>query len=57
MGDKYLCQKLVPDFEMKLREFHYDDRFVDLRNMVLREVEGYYVDRILAYDESSTKLN
>ena len=57
LGDKYLCKKLVPDFEMKLREFHYNDRFVDLCDMTLRKVEEYYVDRILAYDESSTKFN
>ena len=36
----------------QLLEFHYDDRFVDSRNIALRK---YYVARILAHGENSMK--
>ena len=40
----------------RLREFRYDDRFVDLRDIALRDVDEYYVERILAHSGNPTKL-
>ena len=61
LGDKYTLQNLVndelEDFHVtRLREFRYDDRFVDPRDVALRDVEEYYVERILAHTGNPTKL-
>ena len=60
-GDKYTLRNLVTDeledFHVtRLREFRYDDRFVDPRDIALRDVEEYYVERILAHSGNPTKL-
>jgi len=60
-GDKYSCQNLVTDeledFHVtRLREFRYDDRFVDPRDIALRDNDEYYVERILAHSGNPTKL-
>jgi hypothetical protein len=60
-GDKYALRNLVTeeleDFHVtRLREFRYDDRFVDPRDIALRDVEEYYVERILAHSGNPTKL-
>jgi hypothetical protein len=61
LGDKYSCQNLVTDeledFHVtRLREFRYDDRFVDPRDIALRDNDEYYVERILAHSGNPTKL-
>ena len=61
LGDKYTLRNLVTeeleDFHVtRLREFRYDDRFVDPRDIALRDVEEYYVERILAHSGNPTKL-
>ena len=60
-GDTYTCQNLVTedleDYHVtRLREFRYDDRFVDPRDIALRDVDEYYVERILAHSGNPTKL-
>jgi ribosomal protein L21E len=60
-GDKYACQNLVTD-EIKdyhvtrLRAFHYDERFVDPRDIALRDVEEFFVEQILAHSGNVDKL-
>jgi hypothetical protein len=60
-GDKYACQNLVTD-EIKdyhvtrLRAFHYDERFVDPRDIALRDVEEFFVEQILAHSGDVNKL-
>ncbi len=54
-GDKYSCQNLVTDeiegyHVTKLREFRYDDeRYVDPRDIALRDRDEFYVEKILAH--------
>ena len=53
-GDIYTCQNLVTeeleDYHVtRLREFRHDERFVDPRDIALRDKEEYYVEKILAH--------
>ena len=53
-GDKYSCQNLVTDeiedyHVTRLREFRYDERYVDPRDIALRDREEFFVERILAH--------
>jgi hypothetical protein len=53
-GDKYSCQNLVTD-EIKdyhvtrLRKFCYDERYVEPRDINLRDRDEFYVEKILAH--------
>ncbi len=60
-GDKYACRNLVTDdiedFHVtRLREFRYDQRFVDPRDIALRDNDEYYVEKILGHSGIPTKL-
>ena len=53
-GDKYSCQNLVTDeiedyHVTRLREFSYDERYVDPRDIALRDREEFFVEKILAH--------
>ncbi len=53
-GDKYSCQNLVTDeiedyHVTRLREFCYDERYVDPRDIALRNREEFFVEKILAH--------
>ena len=53
-GDKYSCQNLVTDkiedyHVTRLREFRYDERYVDPRDIALRDRDEFYVEKILAH--------
>jgi hypothetical protein len=53
-GDKYSCQNLVTDeiedyHVTRLREFRYDKRYVDPRDIALRDREEFFVEKILAH--------
>ena len=53
-GDKYSCQNLVTDeiedyHVTRLREFRYDERYVDPRDIALRDREEFFVEKILAH--------
>jgi transposase InsO family protein len=53
-GDKYSCQNLVTDeiedyHVTRLREFRYDKRYVDPRDIALRDRDEFYVEKILAH--------
>jgi hypothetical protein len=53
-GDKYSCQNLVTDeiedyHVTRLREFRYDERYVDPRDIALRDRDEFFVERILAH--------
>ena len=53
-GDIYTCQNLVTedleDYHVtRLREFRYDERFVDPRDIALRDRDEYFVEKILAH--------
>jgi hypothetical protein len=53
-GDKYSCQNLVTDeiedyHVTRLREFRYDERYVEPRDIALRDRDEFYVKRILAH--------
>ena len=54
-GDKCSCQNLVTDeiedchVTRLLREFRYDERYVDPRDIALRDREEFFVERILAH--------
>ena len=60
-GDKYSCRNLVTDeledFHVtRLRAFRYDERFVDPRDISLRDVEEFYVEKILAHSGNPAQL-
>ncbi len=53
-GDKYSCQNLVIDeiedyHVTRLREFRYNERYVDPRDIALRDRDEFYVEKILAH--------
>ena len=53
-GDRYSCQNLVPDeiedyHVTRLREFRYDERYLDPRDIALRDRDEFYVEKILAH--------
>jgi hypothetical protein len=53
-GDKYSCQNLVTDeiedyHVTRLRKFRYDEHYVDPRDIVLRDRDEFYVEKILAH--------
>ena len=53
-GDKYSCQNLVTneieDYHVtRLREFCYYERYVDPRDIALRDREEFFVEKILAH--------
>ena len=53
-GDIYACRNLMTedleDYHVtRLREFRYDERFVDPRDIALRDRDEYFVEKILAY--------
>jgi hypothetical protein len=53
-GDNYSCQNLVSDeiedyHVTRLREFRYDECFVDPRDIALRDREEVFVEKILAH--------
>ena len=53
-GDKYCCQNLVTDeiedyHVTRLREFRYDERYVDPRDIALRDRDEFYAEKILAH--------
>ena len=53
-GDIYACQNLVTDdledyHVTRLREFRYDERFDDPRDIALRDKDEYFVEKILAH--------
>ena len=53
-GDKYSCQNLVTDeiedsHVTRLREFRYDERYVDPSDIALRDRDEFYVKKILAH--------
>ena len=61
-GDKYSsCQNLVTDkiedcHVTRLREFRYDERYVDPRDIALRDREEFFVEKILAYHGDNGRL-
>jgi transposase InsO family protein len=60
-GDKYSCQNLVTeeiqDYHLtRLREFRYDERFVDPRDIALRDRDDFYVEKILAHNGDVGRL-
>ena len=53
-GDKYSCQILVTDeiedyHVTRLREFRYDERYVDPRDIALRDRDEFYVEKIMVH--------
>jgi hypothetical protein len=53
-GDRYYCQNLVTDkiedyHVTRLRKFRYDERYVDPRDIALRDRDEFYVEKILAH--------
>ena len=51
-GDKYSCQNLVTDeiedyHVTRLRESRYDERYIDPRDIALRDRDELYVEKIL----------
>jgi hypothetical protein len=53
-GDKYSCQNLVTDeiedyHVTRLCKFHYDERYVDPRDIALRDRDEFFVEKILAH--------
>ena len=53
-GDKYSCQNLVTDeiatyHVTRLRKFRYDERYVNPRDIALRDREEFYVEKIWAH--------
>jgi hypothetical protein len=53
-GDKYSCQNLVTDeienyHVTRLRKFRYDERYVDPRDIALRDRDEFYFEKILAH--------
>ena len=60
-GDKYSCQNLVTDeiedyHVTRLREFRYDERYVDPRDIALRDRDEFYVEKVLAYHGDDGRL-
>jgi ribosomal protein L21E len=59
-GDKYSCQNLVTDeidsHVTKLREFRYDERYVDPRDIALRDRDKFYVEKILVHRSDVGRL-
>ena len=61
-GDKFSsCQNLVTDeiedyYVTRLREFHYDERYVDPRDIALRDREEFFIEKILAHRGNSQTL-
>jgi hypothetical protein len=61
LGDTYSCQNLVTDeiedyHVTRLREFRYDERYVDPRDIALRDRDEFYVEKILARHGDVTRL-
>jgi hypothetical protein len=59
--DKYSCQNLVTDeiqdcHVTRLREFRYDERYVDPRDIALRDRDEFYVGKILAHHGNVGRL-
>ena len=57
-GDVYTCQNLISEEleDYHVTRFRYDDRFVDPRDVTLRDVDEYYVEQILAHSGNLFKL-
>ena len=61
LGDTYSCQNLVTDeiedyHVTRLREFRYDERYTDPRDIALRDRDEFYVEKILARHGDVTRL-
>ena len=59
--DKYSCQNLVTDkiedyHVTRLREFRYDERYVDPRDIALRDRDEFYVEEILDHHGDVDRL-
>jgi hypothetical protein len=59
--DTYSCQNLVTDeiedyHVTRLREFRYDERYVDPRDIALRDRDEFYVEKILAHHGDISRL-
>jgi hypothetical protein len=61
LGDKYSCQNLVTDeiedyHVSRLRVFRFDERFVDPRDIAMRDRDEFFVERILAHHGDVNRL-
>jgi hypothetical protein len=59
--DKYSCQNLITDeiedyHVTRLRQFRYDERYVDPRDIALRDRDEFYVEKILAHHGDISRL-